>query len=259
MKHNLKTSNLSKSLPALVAFIIFTALLEVLVKSGGIQETLIPAPSQVLKTIAELHPDFQTAFIETLKNTLCGLALSILIGGLTAFVFSMSNLLKRAILPFAVFFQTVPIIAIAPLLVIYFGFGAPTVIASSFIVSIFPIIASTLSGLESASSAQKDLFKIYHASPWQTLVKLKLPNAYSHILSGLKIAIGLSIIGSIAGEFVAGGGLGAMIDAARTQQRVDIVFASLLLLSILGLLLIGALNITHRIVTSRRPFSQGEI
>ncbi len=251
--------SISKGLPALLAFVVLALLAELIVKMGVLSASLVPAPSQILETLSELRPDFQTAFFETLKNTLYGLTLSVLVGGLIAFVFSLSDLLKRAILPFAVFFQTVPIIAIAPLLVIYFGFGAPTVIASSFIVSIFPIIASTLTGLESATAAQKDLFKIYHASPLQTLFKLKLPNAYTHILSGLKIAIGLSVIGSIAGEFVAGGGLGAMIDAARTQQRVDIVFAAILLLSLLGLLLIGILNLIHRAIISRRPFSQGEL
>lgn len=240
--------------PAIFAFIILTLGLEVIVQSGFVVETLIPAPTQIVKTLIELHSDFQTALLETLRNTLAGLFLSIVIGNLIAFLFSLSDLLKRAILPFAVFFQTVPIIAIAPLLVIYFGFGAPTVIVSSFIVSIFPIIANTLAGLESTTSQQNDLFKIYQASRFQTLWKLKLPNAYPYILSGLKIAIGLSIIGSIAGEFVAGGGLGAMIDAARTQQRVDIVFAALLLLSLLGIILIGLLNLMNRMILAKRPF-----
>lgn len=252
-------SKVSKGLPAFVFFILLMIVLELVTKTGLVAESLFPAPSQVLRTLLELHLDFQVAFVETLKNTLCGLTLSILFGSAVAFIFSLSELSKKAILPFAVFFQTVPIVAVAPLLVIYFGFGTPTVIASSFIVSVFPIIASTLAGLESATSTQKDLFKIYHARRWQILLKLKIPNAYTHILSGLKIAIGLSIIGSIAGEFVAGGGLGAMIDAARTQQRVDIVYAALLLLSFLGLLLMSALNLAHYFINKHRPFSQGEL
>ncbi|HEX7673367.1 MAG TPA: ABC transporter permease [Bdellovibrio sp.] len=240
--------------PAVFAFLILVLGLEVIVQSGLVVDTLIPAPTQIVKTLLELHSDFQNALLETLRNTLAGLFLSIVIGNIIAFLFSLSDLLKRAILPFAVFFQTVPIIAIAPLLVIYFGFGSPTVIASSFIVSIFPIIANTLAGLESATPQQIDLFKIYQATRFQTLWKLKLPNAYPYILSGLKVAIGLSIIGSVAGEFVAGGGLGAMIDAARTQQRVDIVFVALLLLSLLGIILIGLLNLTNRLILLRRPF-----
>jgi NitT/TauT family transport system permease protein len=201
-----------------------------------------------------MHEDFAQAFFETFYNVVIGLLLSTFIGGMIAILFSQSKILKQAILPFAVFFQTVPIIAIAPLLVIYFGFGRPTVVVSSFIVSIFPIIANTLMGLESATSAQKDLFKIYQANSWQILWKLQFPSAYASIFSGLKVAAGLSIIGAIAGEFVAGGGIGALIDSARTQQRVDIVFAAILLLSLMGLIFISILEITNKIINAKRPF-----
>lgn len=246
---------MKKILPAFFSFIIFTFLFEVLARQGFIRETLLPAPTTVIKTLLELHMDFKAAFLETLLNVLAGLVLSLFIGSLLAFLFSLSNFLKRATLPFAIFFQTVPIIAIAPLLVIYFGFGAPTVIASSFIVSVFPIIANTLIGLESAQNAQKDLFRIYHASSLKTLLKLKIPCAYPYIYSGMKISSGLSIIGAIAGEFVGGGGLGAMIDSARTQQRVDIVFSALLLLSLMGLLFLGTLTILNKMILSMRPYA----
>ncbi|UYL08156.1 ABC transporter permease [Bdellovibrio sp. SKB1291214] len=245
--------------PALGFFLLVTGVLQVLVKQNIIPETLIPSPQTIVETLIELKTDYVTSFFQTLQNTLIGWVFSILMGTTLAVMFSLSSLLKRAVLPFAVFFQTVPIIAVAPLLVIYFGFGAPTVIASSFIVSIFPIIANTLMGLESVSQQQLDLFKIYHASSWHILWKLKLPSAYSYIYSGLKISAGLSIIGSIAGEFVAGGGLGAMIDAARTQQRVDIVFGALILLSVMGLIMIGTLAISHRFLQSRRPYSTGDL
>ncbi|QDK45498.1 ABC transporter permease [Bdellovibrio sp. ZAP7] len=250
---------MKRMLPALGFFLLVTCILQVLVKQNIIAESLLPSPETVVKTLIEMNLDYVTSFLQTLKNTLTGWILSIFFGTALAVMFSLSHLLKRAILPFAVFFQTVPIIAVAPLLVIYFGFGAPTVIASSFIVSIFPIIANTLMGLESVQPAQLDLFKIYHANAWQVLWKLKLPAAYSYIYSGLKISAGLSIIGAIAGEFVAGGGLGAMIDAARTQQRVDIVFGALILLSLMGLLMIGALTLTHRLLQKYRPYSTGDL
>lgn len=246
---------MKKSAPALVSFILLLTVLEFLVRREFISATLIPAPSMVLQTLRELNADFRQAFFETLVNVLAGWGLSIFIGGTIAFVFSLSELLKRAILPFAVFFQTVPIIAIAPLLVIYFGFGSPTVIVSSFIVSIFPIIANTLMGLESANSSQRDLFRLYQATPVQTLLKLRLPSAYPYIFSGIKISAGLSIVGAVAGEFVAGGGLGALIDSARTQQRVDIVFAALLLLSLMGLLLIGFLWFADLLLQKKRPLT----
>ncbi|MEK2688754.1 ABC transporter permease [Bdellovibrio sp. GT3] len=250
---------MKRFIPALGFFLLVTSVLQILVKQNIIAESLVPAPETVVKTLIELKSDYVTSFSQTLWNTLMGWFLSILFGTILAVVFSLSDLLKRAVLPFAVFFQTVPIIAVAPLLVIYFGFGAPTVIASSFIVSIFPIIANTLMGLESVQANQLDLFKIYHANAWQILWKLKLPAAYSYIYSGLKISAGLSIIGAIAGEFVAGGGLGSMIDSARTQQRVDIVFGALILLSVMGLLIIGALTLAHRLIQKRRPYFTGDL
>lgn len=250
---------MKRVIPPIVFFLVICTALEILVHQGSIAQTLIPAPSQIVACYKELSQDFVMALKETATNTVAGLLLSIVLGSAFAFAFSLSDLLKKAILPFAIFFQTVPIIAIAPLLVIYFGFGSPTVIASSFIVSVFPIIANTLTGLENISPLQKDLFKVYHANKWQILFKLRLPNAYASIYSGIKIAIGLSLIGAVAGEFVAGGGLGAMIDSARTQQRVDIVFASLLLLSLLGLVLIGILNLINRLLLTKRPYVTGDL
>lgn len=244
----------SRILPPALSFLVFFIGLELLTKFEIISAQLIPPLSQVLQTIYEMRSDFTTAFLETTSNVLKGLFLSIAIGLSLSFLLSLSPFLKRAILPFALFFQTVPIIAIAPLLVIYFGFGSPTVVASSLIVSIFPVIANTLVGLESLNPSWSELFQIYNSSRWQILFKLRIPAAYTSIYAGLKISCGLSVIGAIAGEFVAGGGLGSLIDAARTQQRIDIVFGALLMLSVLGLLLIGALRLTHQLIQMYRPY-----
>lgn len=242
------------NIPAILSFITAIAFFELAVRWGWIPAFLFPAPSTVLGTLMENKTDFTTAFFETLRGSMSGLFLSIVAGTGLAVVFSLSEFLRKSVLPFAVFFQTVPIIAIAPLLVIYFGFGMPTVIAAAFIVSIFPIIANTLLGLESVSKAELELFKLYGATPNQSLWKLKFPSAYSSIYAGLKVSIGLAIIGAIAGEFVAGGGLGAMIDSARTQQRIDIVFAALGLLSVMGLICIYLLKSLHRILQKIRPY-----
>ena len=250
---------MKNKLPALIFFILLVAGLELCVRTGLIEGSLIPAPSTVLQTFFEMKADFTDAFRSTFANVLAGWILSAFLGMILAFLFSLSSLIKRAVLPFAVFFQTVPIIAIAPLLVIYFGFGSSTVIAASFIVSLFPVIASTLVGLESPTPGQLDLFRIYHASPLQILWKLRLPSAYPYVYSGLKISAGLSIVGVIAGEFVAGGGLGALIDAARTQQRVDIVFAAIILLSLMGWILLATLKLVHVAIISNRPYTTGDL
>jgi len=148
--------------------------------------------------------------------------------------------------PYAIFFQTVPIIAIAPLLVIWLGYGLPTVVASSFIVSVFPVIASSVTGLMSTEPILLDLFRLMDASRLQTLFKLRLPAALPQIFSGFRIAAGLAVIGAIVGEFIAGSGLGGLVDASRNQQRVDRVFAAVLLAAILGILFFATLALLTR-------------
>lgn len=216
--------------------------------------SLFPPPHEVLKALSESSDEWLQAFGQTSTASGMGFLLSLITGITLALLFSLSSPLKRAFLPLAVFFQTVPIIAIAPLLVIYFGFGMPTVIAASAIVCFFPVLASFLLGLENVEKEKLELFALYGSTPWQTLIKLKLPSAFLSLYSGLKVAIGLSIIGTVAGEFVAGGGLGAVIDSARTQQKVDRVFAALLLLALIGIIFLSLLRLIFYWIHKIRPY-----
>jgi NitT/TauT family transport system permease protein len=161
------------------------------------------------------------------------------------------------VLSYAVFFQTVPIIAIAPLLVIWFGWDR-TVVASAFIVSIFPVIANTLTGLLSTDPALRDLFRLYDAKRLATLLKLRLPFALPHVMTGLRIAAGLAVIGAIVGEFITGSGIGGSIMVSRQQNRVDKVFAGLLLASLLGIVLFTLVNLISRMSLRHWHASEAE-
>jgi len=130
------------------------------------------------------------------------------------------------------------------------------VVASAFIVSIFPVIANTLNGILSTDPALRDLFRLYGASPAVTLWKLRFPAALPQVLTGLRIAGGLAVIGAIVGEFIGGQGLGSVIDIARTQQRTDKVFAAVLLASLLGLALFGCINMVSWLVLRRWHVSE---
>ncbi len=242
-------------LPPIVAFLLFAFSFEILAYFEILNSTLFPPPSMIIRVLWELRNDFLKAFQETLFAVAIGFSISALLGLGIAVIFSLNSYLRRSLLPFAIFFQTVPIIAVAPLLVIYFGFGSPTVIAASAIVCIFPVIANALVGLGAIDKSHSELFRLYKASRWQTLLRLQLPSAYLSIYTGLRVAAGLAVIGAVAGEFVAGGGLGALIDSARTQQRIDIVFASLLLLSGLGLILIFFVQVIHWGIQKWRPLT----
>lgn len=230
--------------PPVAVFVLATGSAEALVRVLDVPRYIVPAPSAVLATLFDGRdgPDLGWGLVRTAVGALMGFGLSAAVGLVVAVVLASAGWVQRAFYPYAVFFQTVPIIAIAPLLVIWFGFGMPTVVAAAFIVSVFPMIANTLAGLLSTDPALRDLFRLYGAGPVATLVKLRLPSALPNVMTGLRVAGGLAVIGAIVGEFITGGGLGGVIDVARTQQRTDKVFAGLLLASVLGLALFGIVN-----------------
>jgi NitT/TauT family transport system permease protein len=237
--------------PALLPLFVVTFFTEFAVRSNWVPSYLVPAPSSVFGAMLESRQELLQAMAKTSSAALVGFGLSTLIGIGIAIFLSSSQAIRRAFYPYAVFFQTVPIIAIAPLLVIWFGYGMRTVVASAFIVSIFPVIANTLTGILSTDPALIDLFRLYGASSPATLFKLRFPAALPQILTGLRVAAGLAVIGAIVGEFIGGEGLGSIVDVARTQQRTDKVFAAVLLASVLGLALFGLINLISYLTLRR--------
>jgi NitT/TauT family transport system permease protein len=235
----------SQLLLPLLPLVVACAIAEIAVRRAWVPAYLVPAPSQVLKVFAD-DRDLWKATGETAFASVAGFLLSAAVGLLIAVALSSARWVQRMFYPYAVLFQTVPIIAIAPMLVIWVGYGMPTVIVSAFIVSVFPVIANAINGLLSTDPALVDLFRLYGATRAATLWKLRLPFALPAILTGLRVAGGLAVIGAIVGEFITGGGLGGIIDASRTQQRIARVFAVLLLASALGIALFGIVNFISR-------------
>jgi NitT/TauT family transport system permease protein len=238
-------------LPPVIPLLVVVTTLEIAVRQQWVASYLVPSPSAILGAMIESRAELLAAFLQTASGALIGFLASTAVGIAIAVLLSSSRRIQQALYPYAVFFQTVPIIAIAPLLVIWFGYGLRTVATSAFIVSIFPVIANTLTGLLSTEPALRDLFLLYGATRRDTLLKLRFPAALPQILTGLRVSSGLAVIGAIVGEFIGGEGLGSVIDVARTQQRVDKVFAAVLLASLLGLGLFGFVNVISR-ATLRR-------
>ena len=243
----------------LLPLIVVISLFEISARIGIIPTYLVPAPSKVFETLFLDSKDLWLAAGSTAMAALIGFLASLMIGLSVSIGLSKSKLIQQIFYPYAVFFQTVPVIAIAPLLVIWLGYGLPTIIASAFIVSVFPVIASSLAGLLSTDPALLDLFSLYGASSLDQLFKLRLPFALPQILTGARIASGLAVIGAIVGEFIGGGGLGGIVDEARTQQRIDRVFAAVLLASVLGLALFGCINLLSRYFLRNWHASEREI
>lgn len=233
--------------------IIMLIVFELIAKFGFVNINLFPPPSSVFRVLLENQNQLFQSFLSSFTNILLGLVISLIFGFFLGLIFYLFPTLKISVYPFAIFFQTVPIIAIAPLLIIYFGYGQPTIIASAVIVTFFPIFVSTLIGLESVPEEYLLLFKINKSRRIAEFIYLRIPFAYPFLYSSLKTAVGLSVVGVVIGEFITGGGVGGIIDAARTQQRVDIIFAGLFLLMVTGIFLLLLLELTHFVARKHSP------
>jgi NitT/TauT family transport system permease protein len=222
---------------------------------------LLPRPWAVMRSMVENTDRLLPSLGWTAMAAISGFVASTLIGVLIAILLSSSSFLRRAFYPYTVFFQTVPIVAIAPMLIIWVGFWIKPVVVCAFIVSVFPVIANTLIGLLSTDPALVDLFRLYGARPIAGLWKLRLPSALPSILTGLRIAAGLAVIGTVVAEFSVGEivgavGLGVRIMSATKQSETDFAFAAVLLASLLGLAMFGAVNLLGHFALRRWHVSE---
>jgi len=214
----------------------------------GIPEYLLPSPIQVGTALGFESERLLFATGRTAGSMLAGFGLSALLGIVLGSVLATVPLARRGIYPLTLLLQMVPVVAIAPMLVIWFGYGAPSVIAAACVVSIFPVIAGTLDGLQSVDPGLRELFGIHRASRVRTWWLLGLPSSLPNIFTGLRVAAGLAVIGAVVGEFVGAYGgtrapLGAVIISALKQNRADVVFAAIVLASVLGFALFGVVNL----------------
>ena len=221
-----------------------------------IQPFLLPGPLVVAEAIDHNMPALIHATGLTATGAAAGFGLSFCAGLVIAILFSQSRLIERSLYPYAIFLQTVPIVAIAPLIVLWIGHGLSGVIAVSFILSLFPIVVNATSGLTTIHPDLVDLFSLNRASRWQILIKLRLPNAVPSMLTGARISCGLSVIGAIVGEFFAGYGaedygLGYLIILTNAQTKTAYLFAAILCSTFLGLAFFVATSSVSRAVMRR--------
>jgi len=247
---------LRRALPPLLALVLILALWEGRTRALGIVASLLPPPSAIALAAIQRRSALALAALHTALAALLGFGLSASLGVLTAVLLASSRALGKALYPYTIFLQTVPILAIAPLLSIWFGPGLRAVTVSAFIVSVFPVIVNTLAGLRSVEPPLRDLFRLYGAGRRATLLKLELPAAIPNIMTGLRIASGLAVIGTIGGEWVAGvsegsGGLGILVLESHRLLRTDLLFAAVLLASALGLALLGAVTLAGFLLLRR--------
>jgi len=221
----------------------------------------LPAPSTIAQALLSNWPSLAASWWFTLKITLSALALACAGGVLIASVFALSPRLERAFFPLAVILQVTPIVAVAPLILIYVESTMAALLLCAWIVAFFPILSNTVIGLRAIDTNLLDLFRLYRATSWQRLALLRAPSALPYFLAGLKISGGLSLIGAVTAEMVAGAagrdtGLASRILEASFRTETPKMFAALTLLVATGVLVFLCLNMLSRLLLRTRAEPQ---
>ena len=213
---------------------------------------LVPSPTQIAQTLVEDWGLLSNSLLVTMKVTFLAFFLAVVIGTLVAFLFVQSRVVEMSLFPYAVLLQVTPIVAIAPLIIIWVKETTTALVVCATIVALFPIISNTILGLRSVNPGLVNLFRMNKASRFQQLVRLRIPSAAPYFFGGLRISSGLSLIGAVVAEFVAGtGGSGAglayQILQSGFQLNIPRLFAALFLITIAGVLLFLAMVALSRL------------
>ena len=225
--------------PVVIGIVMLCAW-EALVRIKGIPSYILPGPLLIVQTLISDWGTLSEALLITLRITFAALFAAVTVGVALAIIFTQSKWLEKSLFPYAVILQVTPIVAIAPLIIIWVGDIKLSLLICAWIVAFFPILSNTIIGLNSADHNLINLFQLYGASRWQMLRYLRLPAALPFFLAGLKISGGLALIGAVVAEFVAGSGGSASGLAYRIlesgyQLRIPRMFAALLLISLSGI------------------------
>lgn len=233
---------------------------ELLVIGLNVKAVLLPPPSMIVERFANSLPilwvDFQQTFI---KGALSGYLIGCSSAILTAIAIDRSPFLQRGLLPIGNFVAALPIIGMAPILVMWFGFGWQSKAAVVVVMIFFTMLVNTVQGLNATDHMQKDLMRTYAASYWQNLIKLRLPSAAPFIFNGLKISSTLALIGAIVAEFFGSPivGMGFRINTEAGRMSLDMVWAEIAVAAIAGSAFYGVISLLERAVTFWHPSQRG--
>lgn len=238
--------------PVVVALIVI-GLWQALVRAFDVPIYLVPAPTDVARALARDWDLLSGSLWVTLEITGLALLAATVLGVLLAFLFVQSRVIEASLFPYAVLLQVTPIVAVAPLIIIWVKHTLVALTLCATIVAIFPIISNTVLGLRSIDPGLLDFFRLKRASRWQILWRLRLPSALPAFFGGLRIACGLALIGAVVAEFVAGTGgsqtgLAYQILQAGYQINIPRLFAALLLITVAGVVLFAAMTLLSRVV-----------
>jgi len=245
-----------KIVAPLVIGAVMLGLWELIVRQAGIPPYILPGPWLILCTLVSDWGTLSVSLWITLEITGLALLAAVVVGGLLSILFTQSKWIELSFFPYAVVLQVTPIVAIAPLIIIWVDNTLASLLICAWIVAFFPILSNTILGLNSADHNLVDLLQLYGASRWQTLRYLRLPAALPYFLGGLRISGGLALIGAVVAEFVAGSGgtasgLAFRILEAGYQLKIPRMFAALVLVSLSGILIFLVLSLVSHLLLRR--------
>ncbi|MCC6868648.1 MAG: ABC transporter permease [Burkholderiales bacterium] len=233
---------------ALAIFALLFIGWELAVRLTGIKEYLLPAPSKIWIEFWKRHDVVAVSAWVTTQEILAGFALAVVVSVPLALAVAYSRFMEEAVYPVIVFLQIIPKIAIAPLFIIWFGFGFTPKLLLVFLLSFFPIVVSSIAGFKSADPDVMDFARTTGASGWTMFRKIRLPQALPHIFTGLKVGAALAATAAVVAEFVASDrGLGYLLLQYNGQLDTPMVFATIVILSLIGLVVYYAVEIVERL------------
>lgn len=237
----------SKLVLPVVILLAVLGMWEAAVHFFEIKHFILPPPSKIVVTLFAKHKLLLKHSLVTLQEMLLGFALAVSIGIPLAVLMFEFPILEKAFYPYVIGSQTVPVFAIAPLLVTWFSFGIASKVIMAAIIVFFAIVLNTLEGLKSTDPDTVNLFRILRATRWQILWKVHIPSALPFIFSGMKIGISISTIGAVIGEWIgASAGLGFLMLYANSQAQTSVIFAAIFCLTLLGLGLFALMTVLER-------------
>lgn len=245
----MRSPQLRRTVKIVLTLIVFAVLWELACRLFKVPAYLVPSPSDIAQRLYDKRGLYLGQTWVTLYETVAGFLLADLVGIVAAALVVMIPSLRDIIMPLLLIAQIVPKVAIAPILLIWFGYGLVPKILVAFLVAFFPVVVNTASGLVSVEPELLDLGRSLEASRWQTFWKFRIPAALPDLFSGMKIAITLAVIGAVIGEFIGGNrGLGYLIIIANQELDTSLAFAALFILSVGGILLYGAVELLERLL-----------
>lgn len=253
---NLVTRKVVEWVPAVLLFAALFLLWQLSSTVFGIREYLLPSPYSVWLAMTSGEINW-TGHIVVTATAIFGAFLIAALGGIVlGTVIAWSNVMSRALMPFLVFVNTLPKVAVAPLFLLWLGYGIVPNMLIGALIGFFPVVINTAVGLSQIDDDMLDLGRVFNAPKWKVFAKIRIPNAYPYILSALKVTATSAVVGAIVGEFVASQrGLGYVIITSQSSMNTPLAFGALVWISIIGLVLFGAVAVLSRVAA---PWAEGQ-